>query len=95
MTGLLMLAFAAAGCVKDDYGLAPSVVEGRPVTVTLKCDLGRTSDITVTRADNTYSGLSTYTLFVYDAAGTTCPVRLPGSSTARIPVPPWRALPTT
>lgn len=72
MTGLLMLAFAAAGCVKDDYGLAPSVVEGRPVTVTLKCDLGRTSDITVTRADNTYSGLSTYTLFVYDAAGTTC-----------------------
>ena len=72
MTGLLMLAFAAAGCVKDDYGLAPSVVEGRPVTVTLKCDLGRTSDITVTRADHTYSGLSTYTLFVYDAAGTTC-----------------------
>lgn len=72
MTGLLMLAFAAAGCVKDDYGFAPSVVEGRPVTVTLKCDLGRTSDITVTRADNTYSGLSTYTLFVYDAAGTTC-----------------------
>lgn len=72
MTGLLMLAFAAAGCVKDDYGLAPSVVEGRPVTVTLKCDLGRTSDITVTRADSTYSGLSTYTLFVYDAAGTTC-----------------------
>lgn len=72
MTGLLMLAFAAAGCVKDDYGLAPSAVEGRPVTVTLKCDLGRTSDITVTRADNTYSGLSTYTLFVYDAAGTTC-----------------------
>lgn len=72
MTGLLMLAFAAAGCVKDDYGLAPSVVEGRPVTVTLKCDLGKTSDITVTRADNTYSGLSTYTLFVYDAAGTTC-----------------------
>lgn len=72
MTGLLMLAFAAAGCVKDDIGLAPSVVEGRPVTVTLKCDLGRTSDITVTRADNTYSGLSTYTLFVYDAAGTTC-----------------------
>ena len=72
MTGLLMLAFAAAGCVKDDYGLAPSVVEGRPVTVTLKCDLGRTSDITVTRVDHTYSGLSTYTLFVYDAAGTTC-----------------------
>lgn len=73
MTGLLMLAFAAAGCVKDDYGLAPSVVEGRPVTVTLKCDLGRTSDITVTRAgDHSYSHLSTLTLFVYDAAGTTC-----------------------
>lgn len=73
MTGLLMLAFAAAGCVKDDYGLAPSVVEGRPVTVTLKCDLGRTSDITVTRADDhSYSHLSTLTLFVYDAAGTTC-----------------------
>lgn len=73
MTGLLMLAFAAAGCVKDDYGLAPSVVEGRPVTVTLKCDLGKTSDITVTRAgDHSYSHLSTLTLFVYDAAGTTC-----------------------
>lgn len=73
MTGLLMLAFAAAGCVKDDYGLAPSVVGGRPVTVTLKCDLGKTSDITVTRAgDHSYSHLSTYTLFVYDAAGTTC-----------------------
>ena len=73
MTGLLMLAFAAAGCVKDDIGLAPSVVEGRPVTVTLKCDLGRTSDITVTRAgDHSYSHLSTYTLFVYDAEGKIC-----------------------
>ena len=73
MTGLLMLAFAAAGCVKDDYGFAPSVVEGRPVTVTLKCDLGRTSDITVTRAgDHSYSHLSTLTLFVYDAEGKIC-----------------------
>lgn len=73
MTGLLMLAFAAAGCVKDDYGLAPSVVEGRPVTVTLKCDLGKTSDITVTRAgDHSYSHLSTLTLFVYDAEGKIC-----------------------
>lgn len=73
MTGLLMLAFAAAGCVKDDYGFAPSVVEGRPVTVTLKCDLGKTSDITVTRAgDHSYSHLSTLTLFVYDAEGKIC-----------------------
>lgn len=73
MTGLLVLAFAAAGCIKEDYGLSPVVVEGRPVTVKMLMDLGKATDITVTRADDhSYSALSTLTLFVYDAAGANC-----------------------
>lgn len=67
-----MLLLGGAGCVKDDYGLSSGVEEGHPVTVKMTLGMGRTTDIVVTRADNSNSTLSTLTLFVYDAAGTAC-----------------------
>ena len=67
-----MLLLGGAGCVKDDYGLSSGVKEGHPVTVKMTLGMGKTTDIVVTRADNSNSTLSTLTLFVYDAAGTVC-----------------------
>lgn len=67
-----MLLLGGAGCVKDDYGLSSGVKEGHPVTVRMTLGMGRTTDIVVTRADNSNSTLSTLTLFVYDASGTVC-----------------------
>lgn len=70
--GLLTLAFAGASCIKDDLGLPAAVKEGVPITLKVTLSTAPTSDITITRADHSYSDLETLTLFVYNADGTNC-----------------------
>lgn len=46
--------------------------EGVPITLKVTLGTARTSDITITRADNSYSDLENLTLFIYNADGTYC-----------------------
>lgn len=68
-----MLAAFATACVKDDtFNTGLDTTEGRPCTVTLNIGAASASEITVTRADNSLSRLSSIMIFVYDATGTLC-----------------------
>ena len=58
----------AASCAKDDLGV-PTNSEGHPVRVTLNMGMGKSTDIVVTRADNSYSDLGNLYLFVYGSDG--------------------------
>ena len=65
---MLTVAFMAASCAKDDLGV-PTNSEGHPVRVTLNMGMGKSTDIIVTRADNSYSDLGNLYLFVYGSDG--------------------------
>lgn len=65
---MLTVAFMAASCAKDDLGV-PTNSEGHPVRVTLNIGMGKSTDIVVTRADNSYSDLGNLYLFVYGSDG--------------------------
>ena len=65
---MLTVAFMAASCAKDDLGV-PTNSEGHPVRVTLNMGMGKSTDIVVTRADNSYSDLGNLVLFVYGSDG--------------------------
>lgn len=65
---MLTVAFMAASCAKDDLGV-PTNSEGHPVRVTLNMGMGKSTDIVVTRADNSYSDLGNLYLFVYGNDG--------------------------
>ena len=65
---MLTVAFMAASCAKDDLGV-PTNSEGHPVRVTLNMGMGKSTDIVVTRADNSYSDLGNLYLFVYGSDG--------------------------
>lgn len=65
---MLTVAFMAASCAKDDLGV-PTNSEGLPVRVTLNMGMGKSTDIVVTRADNSYSDLGNLYLFVYGSDG--------------------------
>lgn len=69
-----MVAFALLGvsCIKDDLDAFTYVEEGHPITVKMTMGLSKSADISITRADHSYSGLSTLTLFIYNADGTSC-----------------------
>ena len=65
---MLTVAFMAASCAKDDLGV-PTNSKGHPVRVTLNMGMGKSTDIVVTRADNSYSDLGNLYLFVYGSDG--------------------------
>lgn len=65
---MLTVAFMTASCAKDDLGV-PTNSEGHPVRVTLNMGMGKSTDIVVTRADNSYSDLGNLYLFVYGSDG--------------------------
>lgn len=65
---MLTVAFMAASCAKDDLGV-PTNSEGHPVRVTLNMGMSKSTDIVVTRADNSYSDLGNLYLFVYGNDG--------------------------
>lgn len=65
---MLTVAFMAASCAKDDLGV-PTNSEGHPVRVTLNMGMGKSTDIVVTRTDNSYSDLGNLYLFVYGSDG--------------------------
>lgn len=65
--GLLMTLFAA--CAKDDTIVPYDTTEGIPCTVTLNVGAAPAPEITVTRADNSYSDLGNLYLFVYGSDG--------------------------
>lgn len=68
------MSFVLAGvsCIKEDPGMSMSEREGVPITLKVTLGTARTSDITITRADNSYSDLENLTLFIYNADGTYC-----------------------
>ena len=68
--GLLMTLFAA--CAKDDTIVPYDTTEGIPCTVTLNVSAAPAPEITVTRADNSLSTLSSLKIFVYDKDGQVC-----------------------
>ncbi len=68
--GLLMTLFAA--CAKDDTIVPYDTTEGIPCTVTLNVGAAPAPEITVTRADNSLSALSSLKIFVYDKDGQVC-----------------------
>lgn len=68
--GLLMTLFAA--CAKDDTIVPYDTTEGIPCTVTLNVGAVPAPEITVTRADNSLSTLSSLKIFVYDKDGQVC-----------------------
>ena len=68
--GLLMTLFAA--CAKDDTIVPYDTTEGIPCTVTLNVGAAPAPEITVTRADNSLSTLSSLKIFVYDKDGQVC-----------------------
>lgn len=68
--GLLMTLFAA--CAKDDTIVPYDTTEGIPCTVTLNVGAVPAPEITVTRADNSLSALSSLKIFVYDKDGQVC-----------------------
>lgn len=68
--GLLMTLFAA--CAKDDTIVPYDTTEGIPCTVTLNVGAAPAPEITVTRADNSLSALSSLKIFVYDKDGQAC-----------------------
>ena len=68
--GLLMTLFAA--CAKDDTIVPYDTTEGIPCTVTLNVGAAPAPEITVTRADNSLSTLSSLKIFVYDKDGQAC-----------------------
>lgn len=68
--GLLMTLFAA--CAKDDTIVPYDTTEGIPCTVTLNVGAAPAPEITVTRADNSLSTLSSLKIFVYDKVGQVC-----------------------
>ena len=65
--GLLIIGImwlAMASCREDDLVKRSSVVEGQPVTVTMKFSSAVPSDVVVTRADdNSFSNLSNLIIF--------------------------------
>ena len=68
--GLLITLFAA--CAKDDTIVPYDTTEGIPCTVTLNVGAAPAPEITVTRADNSLSALSSLKIFVYDKDGQVC-----------------------
>ena len=68
--GLLITLFAA--CAKDDTIVPYDTTEGIPCTVTLNVGAAPAPEITVTRADNSLSTLSSLKIFVYDKDGQVC-----------------------
>ena len=68
--GMLMTLFAA--CAKDDTIVPYDTTEGIPCTVTLNVGAAPAPEITVTRADNSLSTLSSLKIFVYDKDGQVC-----------------------
>ena len=67
--GLLVL-YVLTSCIDDDLIKTSNVVEGKPVTVSLKIGYKADADVVVnTRADNTLSDITRLRIFVYDAQG--------------------------
>lgn len=67
---VLLVVFAFTGCIDDDLVKTNDVVEGKPVTVSLKIGYKADADVVVnTRADNTLSDITRLRIFVYDAQG--------------------------
>ena len=65
--GLLVL-YVLTSCIDDDLIKTSNVVEGKPVTVSLKIGYKADADVVVnTRADNTLSDITRLRIFVYDA----------------------------
>ena len=63
--GIMWLAMAS--CREDDLVKRSSVVEGQPITVTMKFSSAVPSDVVVTRADdNSFSNLSNLIIFIYN-----------------------------
>lgn len=66
--GAMLLTFV--GCMDDDLAKTNDVVEGKPVTVSLKLGCKANSDIVVnTRVDNSISSIHRLRIFVYDEQG--------------------------
>lgn len=67
--GLLVL-YVLTSCIDDDLIKTSNVVEGKPVTVSLKIGYKADADVVVnTRADNTLSDITRLRIFVYDVQG--------------------------
>ena len=72
LTASLMAAIATA-CAKDDTAVSGlDTTEGIPCTVTLNIGASPAPEITVTRANNSLSRLSSIMIFVYNADGSSC-----------------------
>ena len=72
LTASLMAAIATA-CAKDDTAVSGlDTTEGIPCTVTLNIGASPAPEITVTRANNSLSRLSSIMIFVYNADGRSC-----------------------
>ncbi|CDB11736.1 putative uncharacterized protein [Bacteroides sp. CAG:633] len=70
LSAVLLVVFAFTGCIDDDLVKTNDVVEGKPVTVSLKIGYKADADVVVnTRADNTLSDITRLRIFVYDAQG--------------------------
>lgn len=70
---VVLLGGIVVACSKDDtYGGGYDSAEGIPCNVTLNMSAAPAPEITVTRADNSLSTLSSLMLFVYNASGTHC-----------------------
>ena len=80
--GLLMTLFAA--CAKDDTIVPYDTTEGIPCTVTLNVGAAPAPEITVTRADNSLSTLSSLKIFVYDKDGKVISIDAPRPSSEDI-----------
>lgn len=72
LVSLMSFVLAGVSCIKEDPGMSMSEREGVPITLKVTLGTARTSDITITRADNSYSDLENLTLFIYNADGTYC-----------------------
>lgn len=66
---LCLSAWISTACVQDDFDMPGNVVEGQPVTVSMKLEALPETEIVVTRADNSFSHLYNLTLFVYSGDG--------------------------
>lgn len=73
LTSILTVAMAALGlssCVDDELmNSRGQVVEGEPVVMSLNFSFVPQTDVIVTKADNTLSGINDLTLFIYSSGG--------------------------
>lgn len=59
-----------SSCVDDELVKIGNVVEGEPVTMSINLSFVPQKDVVVTKADNSLSGISDLTLFIYSGNGT-------------------------